>query len=229
MHNTPTPSQPVEAIAVAGPPTWRIRLVCILQILGVAAGAMGTAEFMNVLQALSPELAAWFLVSGVALRFGAEPTVVLLGDLLDDGVRNDSFKIPKPGQLMPVLLWGAIGFFLFTQFSCSNLNIPTTFSITTDGCALMEYTAANGQKYKAGPCVGPDGKIDRYIVQWEAKVEGSESGDTVVARVVRYTKDGVIKTYYKAGDGSWIEWSSKSGLTLSPPPAAEVTPVKPTP
>ena len=99
-----TPSSPVEAqsVLITAPPAWRSRLIQTLQIVGVLLGILGTAEMMNVMQQLNPDLAAWLAISGTALRFGIEPLILLIGDLVDDGKINKSFKLTV--LLLPFLV-----------------------------------------------------------------------------------------------------------------------------
>lgn len=76
-------------------PVWRLRLLSILQLVGIAAAIMGSLEILNLANILSPEAAKWLTVTGSALRFAAEPLIKLIGDYLDDGVKNDSFKLDQ--------------------------------------------------------------------------------------------------------------------------------------
>jgi len=90
----PTLTPAAEALIVAQDvPLWRKQLINILQIIGVILAVVGTADFVNAINALSPQAASWLTVSGSALRFGIEPLVKLIGDWVDDGKRNDSFVI----------------------------------------------------------------------------------------------------------------------------------------
>ncbi len=103
--NTPataTPPLETQAVTITAPPAWRSRLIQILQIVGVLIGLLGTADMMNMIQALNPQFAAWLAVSGTALRFGIEPLILLIGDLTDDGKLNKSFKLTL--ILLPFLL-----------------------------------------------------------------------------------------------------------------------------
>ena len=89
-------------------------------------------------------------------------------------------------------------------------------------CGLVDYTTESGQSYAAGGCIGDSGKVDRYVITWN-----DPSG--VTAAVIKYTKTGVRKVFYKASDGTWVQYTSKSGFTLGPPPVQDVTlPVEPT-
>lgn len=192
-------------------PLWRLQLVRTLQILGLLVGVVGGAEFMGIVKALSPEIAAWLALSGTALRFGAEPLILLLGDLLDDGIQNNSFTIPKKvGLFLMLCCLGAL-----TCFSVSCAGSGVSLGITPEGCAMFTY--GHGSKtYSAGPCIGPDGKIDRYRSEWR-------NTDGVALRAERVTKTKVTTVWYQSTDGTWLKWSSKSGVMLGPVPN-EVTP-----
>ncbi len=104
----PEPPAPVESqsVLITAPPAWRSRLIQTLQIIGVLIGLLGTADMMNMIQALNPQLAGWLAISGTALRFGIEPLILLIGDLVDDGKLNKSFKLTL--ILLPFLLLTAL-------------------------------------------------------------------------------------------------------------------------
>ena len=76
-------------------PVWRLRLLDILQVTSIAVFVLGSIEAVNLVQIFSPEVGEWLAISGIAARFAAEPLINLLGDYLDDGVRNSSFKLNK--------------------------------------------------------------------------------------------------------------------------------------
>jgi hypothetical protein len=178
-------------------PLWRLRVVRALQVLGVLTGFVGGAEFLQLMALVPHELAGWLLVSGPAVAAGARPTIELVGDLLDDGVRNNSFKIPL------ALLFGICGAFATLGLSsCGNL------TITEDGCVLATYKdKASGQTFYSGPCAGEDGKVARYVTEWT-----NEEG--VRVRVTREIPEGAITLQYQDLTGGWVQWSSKAGLSL---------------
>lgn len=99
------------------PPPWRLRLVYVLQLIGILAGFIGGADFLQLIALLPPDTSAWLLVAGPAFASGAKPLITLVGDVLDDGVKNDSFK------LTPLLV---IGMCVLCLPSC-------TVSLTPDG------------------------------------------------------------------------------------------------
>lgn len=80
-------------LIAAGPPLWRLQLVRALQIIGVSLGVIGGADVLNLVSILSPDVAKWLTVSGPALFAASKPVIMMIGDYLDDGIKNDSFKI----------------------------------------------------------------------------------------------------------------------------------------
>ena len=124
----------VEATLKAiDPPLWRLQMIRILQVIGLLLAFTGTADFMNLLQIFSPEAASWMAISGTALRFGTEPIVMLIGDLLDDGVKNDSFKISM--IMLPFLF---LAFLILT--SCQGLSIQSPYGNLDSAKGGMIYT-----------------------------------------------------------------------------------------
>lgn len=200
MDQTPT------TLKATGAPLWRLQLIRALQILGVAGGFIGGADFLQLVSILPPGFAAWFLLVGPAFVTASHPIIMLLGDMADDGIKNDSFKLPAV-----LFLVGSLS--LFTV-ACGT-SPALSFGITPDGCALANYTAANGQHFQAGPQIGEDGKIAAYVTQWTT-VEG------VTVRATRATKGGKTVIRYKDPLGSWAAWDSKAGLSLGAVPTATV-------
>ena len=76
-------------------PVWRLRLLSVLQIIGILAALAGSLEILNLMNILAPNVAKWLTITGTALRFAAEPVIKLVGDYLDDGLKNDSFKLDQ--------------------------------------------------------------------------------------------------------------------------------------
>jgi hypothetical protein len=91
-------------------------------------------------------------------------------------------------------------------------------SMTSDGCALGTYVR-NGKTYKAGPCVGSDGKINRLRVAWN-----NDQGDELQATVYQGLTPTLIEYRNKAG--FWITWTSKSGVMLGQIPTEVETALK---
>lgn len=199
-----------ETLTAVGIPRWRTNLLAVLQILGTLLGLLGSADLMGILNTLKPEAAAWLAVSGAGLRFAAEPIMILIGDWADDGILNKSYKI------VPLLVFLLVLSFLCSSCSMSVGNAAAFRVAPIDKymCGLVEYKASNGQTYSAGACTG-----NMYVVVYEdpvTKVRGA---------YLRNSKTGVSTLYYQASDGSWLRYSSKSGIDLGPPPVTEVTPV----
>lgn len=76
-------------------PVWRLRILSGLQLLGVLAALAGSLEILNLVNIIAPDVAKWLTITGTALRFAAEPVIKLIGDYMDDGVKNDSFKLDQ--------------------------------------------------------------------------------------------------------------------------------------
>lgn len=77
-------------------PAWRSKLINILQIVGSVAGLLGSADLIqaiNVIPDIPNSVSVWLAIIGTFTRFTAEPIIKLVGDYVDDGIKNDSFKI----------------------------------------------------------------------------------------------------------------------------------------
>jgi hypothetical protein len=133
---------------------------------------------------------------------------MLVGDILDDGIKNDSFKLPLVFFLAGlVVLMGSAGL-----QSCAATGL--SFGITADGCALATYTdPKTGQTFKSGVCAGPDGKVSHYVTEWM-----TPAGNT--ARAIRPTSGGPTVLVIKDPAGGWVRWDAKAGLSLGPIPTA---------
>lgn len=116
--------------------------------------------------------------------------------------------LKKAGYIKLVVLFVGLSF-LFP--SCAGLDV------TPDGCLLGTYTA-NGQTYKAGPCVGgsldEDGRnqIDRFRVQWK-NAEGQTLGATYWVKSKKK-----VEIEYQLESGLWLKLDAKSGITIGPVP-----------
>lgn len=199
-------------VTLQAKPLLRVQAVRSLQIVGLLVAALGGSDLMNLVTLFSPDAAAWLAITGASIRFGAEPLILLLGDLLDDGIKNDSFKLT--GKLGLFLMLGALCFLSLWSVGCNSLSL----GITPEGCAMVTY-GRGAKTYSAGPCIGPDGKIDKYRAEWR-------NMDGTALRADRYVKTGKSSVWYQAGDGTWLQWDSKAGVMLGPVPS-EVTPVIP--
>lgn len=77
-------------------PAWRSKAISIVQIVSMISATIGSADLIqaiNVIPDIPNSVSVWLAIIGTFLRFTAEPILKLAGDLLDDGVKNDSFKI----------------------------------------------------------------------------------------------------------------------------------------
>ena len=99
----------------------RLQMVRLLQVLGVLAGFMGGADYLDLV-ALLPDVAwsKWLLVSGPAFAAAVKPVVLLVGDIVDDGLRNDSFKITV--VVLPFLC-----LMCFWSTSCGQVSLITPY------------------------------------------------------------------------------------------------------
>jgi hypothetical protein len=130
MANQPT----IETTWTVTPetPKWRLQTIRILQLLGILSGFLGGADFLQLLVLMPPDVSKWLLVAGPAFAAGSKPLLMLLGDYLDDGVKNDSFKV---GMLFPPFL--ALMCLGFT--GCAGVSVQSPygeFSSAKDGSVL---------------------------------------------------------------------------------------------
>lgn len=86
-----TPATTTEL--VSNPPLWRLQLVRVLQIIGILLGFIGGADWVQLIAFLPTETAAWLALSGPAFAASAKPAIMFVGDWMDDGKPNGSFKI----------------------------------------------------------------------------------------------------------------------------------------
>lgn len=195
---------------LSAPPLWRVQMVRVLQLIGIFGGFVGGADFLQLVAIMPPDVAAWLVIAGPAFAAGSKPLVMLIGDILDDGQKNDSFKLPLVAFF---LCLGSLA--VLALGSCAN--VPGLgFAITPDGCALATYTdAKTGQKFKSGACVGPDGKVAQYVTEW-TNPEG------VRIRATRPATGGATVFWYQDAAGGWVQWSSKAGLSLGATPTASL-------
>lgn len=208
--NKQTSSQIPATLKSTNPPLWRLQLIRALQIIGVAGGFLGGAQFLQLVAILPPDWAAWLLLAGPAFAGASKPLILLIGDLADDGEKNDSFKLP-----LWLLAMGCLGSLMTASALVSCASVPglsgVSLGVEPDGTALATYTAQNGQKFKAGPQIGPEGKIIAYVTEW-TNAEG------VAVRARQAVKGGQTSFAYKDPSGAWVAWDSKAGLSLGPIP-----------
>lgn len=91
-------------------------------------------------------------------------------------------------------------------------------NFSKDGCVLGSYQREDGSTYRAGPCVGVDtdndgnADIDRFRVSWENE-EGQELRGTYW---INDERPPLVE--YLVSPGFWIQWDSKSGVSLGAVP-----------
>jgi hypothetical protein len=135
MNNDPT-LVPAELKAY-GVPLWRIQTIRILQLLGLLAAFVGGADFLQVLALVPPDVASWLVVAGPTFAAGAKPLLMLIGDYLDDGVKNDSFKIST--VIIPLLIPLTVLGYILTLSGCAGVSVQSPygeFSSAKDGSVL---------------------------------------------------------------------------------------------
>lgn len=110
---------PVQVTLEAKPvsPPWRLRAVYILQLIGMLLAFFGAADFLQLLAFLPMDFAKWLLVSGPIIATSAKPIIMTIGDVLDNGVKDDSFKIPLGLFLVASLALGGS----FGLVSCAGM------------------------------------------------------------------------------------------------------------
>lgn len=135
MNNDPE----IKVSVISSPPLWRMQTIRVLQTLGVILGLLGLADTQKMIEALSPEVAAWLALSGAALRFGVEPLILLLGDFVDDGKFNKSFQLDK---LPVVFLLLVISFTCVLISSCAGLSVRSNYGSFDSTASGVLYTPA---------------------------------------------------------------------------------------
>lgn len=196
--NTPQPA--VETAKLSGPPLWRVQLVRLLQLLGIGAAFVGGAEFMKIVTMLPPEWAAWLLTAGPALAVASKPAIEFIGDMVDNGKPDGSFRLPIVFLLatLSLVLTGCSGFAV------------SGFGLDAEGCVTTTFKFPDGTPYTVKACPGEDGKIDTYKTEWT-------SPEGVKLRAIYTLKTKRYVLYYQSGS-SWLQWSSKAGFSLGPLP-----------
>jgi hypothetical protein len=134
----------------------------------------------------------------------------LFGDWLDDGVRNDSFKLPVWAVFFSLLTFGAVAAMTLPLVSCATL---ATLEVRKDpdGYLMIGKTNPDGSKYFYGSVTDRNGKVIAYRIEWTTK-EGVH---------VRYRHNNLINKgdfQYQLPDGIWVTWDSKSGIVIGDPP-----------
>lgn len=186
----------------------RVQALRVVSMLGAILAVFGSVNFTGIAAFLPPDIAAWALTLGIGLM-GAKQGLLVIGDLLDNGKRDNSFMLPSFFVLL-----AALGVACGSLTSCGT--IPIT--VTPDGCVTTPYTH-EGQAYTVGACFDAEGKPERYVTTWR-NPEGVLIRATLYAGTKRYA------VHYASKDGTWLEWDSKAGLLLgNVPPNLENAPL----
>jgi len=192
----------LKAAVISTVEPFRVQALRIVAMVGAFITAAGMVDFTGVASILPADIAAWLLIVG-PLLMGSEKGLLVLGDYLDNGKRDNSFKLPA--VLLPFLL---LGVFSVLTVSC----VDTSFRFTPDGCALVDYEK-DGKTYSAGGCFDAEGKVTVYRVEWldnEGRLFQADRQPGTDAFVVRYRQ---------AADSLWIIWDKDSGIAVDLPPA----------
>jgi hypothetical protein len=191
-----------ETLTTKVPP--RVFILNALQITGILAASLAIP---------SPETAAVLalLPGGVAVNIGkialgllaAKPGITLLSDWIDNGKLDGSYK---NGQgVIPAII-----FALFCVFMLPGCGVLSSLKLNPPdaaGCFMLTQTK-DGKTYSAGPCADAEGKVYAYRAAW-TNADGVKLQSTYIiatkATTIRYSTDG---------GNTWIQWSSKAGISL---------------
>ncbi len=141
MANDPTAQVHLSVEAIAAP-VWRFRLIHALQIfaaLVMGVGLMGT-QWLNVISIFDPEISKRLAALGPVIWMAAKPTILLLGDVLDNGKVDGSFKLEANGDdpnqtKLPFVL----------------LLIMCCLSALLTGCGAITYQGKSGSAFSYVP------------------------------------------------------------------------------
>jgi len=196
-----------ETLTTKVPP--RVFALNALQILGIltAALAVPSPETAAVLAMLPVGIAA--NVGKIALGLlAAKPAMNILGDRIDNGKLDGSFK---NGQgIFPAIIFALACGFMLPGCAGFNLDPPDA-----SGCFMLTRSE-DGKTYSAGPCADAEGQIYAYRAAW-TNADGVKLQSTYIIK----TKERQIR-YSTDGGKTWVQWSSKAGISLDGlPPAAQ--------
>lgn len=195
-----TPEEVLAKVEATTTP-FRVQALRVLSMIGLLAASIGTADMTGIITLLPEEWGPWLISAGL-FAASIKQGVLWIGDLLDNGKQDGSFKIGL--WLMLV----AVSVLLLS--SCG-------MQVTADGCLLGKVTRGSNTYY-AGPCVGPDkdqdgdADVDRFRVKWQS-ADGTLLRATYWVGAVRATL-----VEYQLEDGLWVGWSAKSGVVIGPLP-----------
>lgn len=92
MKTPPTPEQVTGQVLTATAP-FRVQLLRLLSMLGLLAASLGTADFTGLLPILPEGWDKWLVTIGL-FAASIKQGILWLGDLLDNGKQDGSFKLP---------------------------------------------------------------------------------------------------------------------------------------
>jgi hypothetical protein len=188
---------------------FRVQALRIVSMLGLIAAAIGAADFTGVASFLPPDVAGWLVTGGLAAA-SVKQGALVVGDYLDNGKRDNSFKFPA------VLFLAALAFLALP--SCETVQVE----LTPDGCAMARRVSDSGQAYRAGACVDPGtGKLTRLRVEWQ-----NAEGTGLRATYDTLAKSTVIH-YRPTPGGLWLAWGAKAGVSLDGLPEGSGLPALP--
>lgn len=198
---------PIEYATLSTKVPPRVFALNAIQIVGILAASLAipSPETAAILAMLPAEISG--NVGKLALAFlAAKPAVNMFGDFIDNGKIDKSF----PG----VGFWVMLAACLFLTGCGSGLRILPP---TADGCFLIERATQPGEsrKYAFGPCIGQDGKVDRYRGLW-LNLDGVTFESTYTIATKR-----LVVTYQAPGQPA-LEWDSKTGIALDLPPGVSL-------
>jgi hypothetical protein len=181
--------------------------------------ALGGAEVTNLISVMPPDWGAK-LVSLGPLLLAAKPFLQIIGDWLDDGVKNDSFKFPSFALLPTILALSAGAMVTLPLVSCAQL-ASLKVKVDEDGYIMISKKGKDGQKYSYGALFTKEGKVVASRVVWK-----NSQGLTVRYCYSPISKRGVYQ--YLAADKTWLDvvpQTNGPGVDLDDMP---VTPYSPT-
>lgn len=201
-----------EILTTKVPP--RVFILNSLQIIGILAASLAVP---------SPETAAVLalLPGGIAANVGkialgllaAKPGINLLSDWVDNGKLDGSYKNGQ-GIISAIIFAIACAFMLP---ACGPLTGMKMEPPDASGCYMLTQTK-EGKTYSAGPCIDATGKIYAYRATW-TNADGVKLRSTYILK----SKDYQIR--YSTDEGkTWVEWSSKAGISLDGIPPGEQSP-----
>ena len=180
---------------------WKLQVLRLIQFLGFLSLSLGGAELNGFIQILPKGWGPWLVTLGPTL-LASKPLLQILGDWLDNGKPDNSFKLQS--MILPFFL------VIAPMFSIVLVSCTTLPRITADNCYLMTKVK-DGKSYTAGPCLTEEFKIRGYRIVWV-----NERGITCRADYDKVT--GRITIKYQDITGSWAVYDSKSGMSLGNPP-----------